>query len=87
MKGTYQMLHSERYAGQSISFKDEQVEFDLEGKAKASKDAEKHLGGLKHIELVETKEAPKKASDVSKEAPKKAPAKRATKTATPKKEG
>lgn len=81
------MLYSERYAGQSISFKDEQVDFDPEGKAKASKDAEKHLGGLKHIELVETKEASKKAVESHKEAPKKAPAKRATKTTTPKKEG
>lgn len=85
MKGTYQMLYSERYAGQSISFKDEQVDFDLEGNAKASKDAEKHLGGLKHIELVEPKESPKKAADAPKEAPKKAQAKRTTKN--PKKEG
>lgn len=71
------MLKSEYFSGSTITFRDEVVEFDENGKATASKEAEAHLSKADTIEFVAEKKAEQTKVPTTKEPAKKEPAKKA----------
>lgn len=80
------MLKSEYFSGSTITFGDEVVEFDENGKASASKEAEAHLAKADTIERVAEKK-PEPAKEPAKKAPAKNTATKKPSKKTPEKKG